>query len=282
MSELNTEQSEETAGNVIEGEVLNTEGNPAEPGETGEGEGEPGEGEQKQSRSQNAKQRLRRKLREEQNLSLQLADENKQLNERLNALEGKLDSVVNPPPARPNRVDFETEEDYEDALLDWRIAKSDTSAAASDDTGDAGKPKPTGARPRTVVPDNVRENWLDQVDDAGEKYEDFSEVMESIPDESLTDAMTRAIMESSQGGEITYFLGKNHDEAARIAKLSFTSQVIEIGKLSEKLSNHQSSSAPDPIDPARGGGDAGSVDIDKMSPEQYRDYRRKQMADKRK
>ena len=135
---------------------------------------------------------------------------------------------------------------------------------------------PQGQRqeaPDPVDP-NVRKNWESQIEDAADKYEDFDDAIISIPRESMTDPMTFAIMESDKGGEIAYFLGKNHAEAARIARLPLASQVREIDKIASRFETKQTR-APEPITPTKGG-DSGTIDPEKMTPEQYRDFRRKQ------
>lgn len=214
--------------------------------------------EEKPSRTQNAKQRLRRKLREAE-------ARNTEYQERLDALESKLDGVINPPKQRPNRVDFDTEEEYEDSLFEWRDTKAQSTP----------KPEPKPTPTLDVAPD-VRKHWLNQIDEAADKYEDFEDVLFSIPKESMTDPMTLAIMESDHGGDIAYFLGNNPKEAERISKLTIPKQVIEIDKLGNKF-NKPTTSAPDPIKPPKGT-DSPVKDLEKMSPEEYRDYRRKRMA----
>lgn len=228
-------------------EVLETE-ETDEGSETTESEEEP-----KPSRSQNAKQRLRRKLRESEDERRQLLDQTKQQDERLATLEGKLEGVINPPPARPNRVNYETEEDYEDSLFEWRDSQK---------TQPVKKEPAPQAQPRLSVSQEVHENWMNQLDDASEKYDDFDVAMTSIPKESLTDSMTLAIMESKEAGEIAYFLGKNHSEATRISGLSITAQVREIDKLGAKLNN--TTTAPDPIKTVTHRGDTVDTTVDPL------------------
>lgn len=221
-----------------------------------------------QSRTQNAKQRLRRKLREEQNAREAAELRAKELEEKFSTLEKKVETVINPPPSRPSRVNFETEEDYEDALFEWRDTKNQSSPVREPE------PQPETRHVTDTVAPEIRKNWESQVDKVEDKYDDFEDVLVSIPKESMTDPMTFAIMESDQGGEIAYFLGKNHKEADRIAKLSQTAQVREIDKLANKFKT-TTSKAPDPITPVDGDDSGRILDPSKMTTEQYRDYRRK-------
>jgi len=205
---------------------------------------EEAEDEPKQSRNQNAKQRLRRKNREleAENERLRLQQE-----EKYNALEAKVDGVINPKPARPNRVDFDTEEDYEDSLYDYR--QSNKSQPAEQEQA---RPQ-TQEAPRLQVSKEVHEDWLDQVDDASEKYHDFEAVAYN-KEANITDTMALAIMESKRGGDIAYFLGDNPSESHRIAALGFTAQVREIDKLGAKFK--KTTSAPDPVKTGKHAGDS--------------------------
>jgi len=221
----------------------------------------------KQSRSQNAKQRLRRKLHEEQQARYAAEERANQLEEKFTTINEKLDTVINPPPPRPSRVDFDSEEDYEDSLFEWRDRKIPSSPVS--ESAKTESPRQDAVDP--VAPD-VRKNWVSQLETANDKYDDFDEALVSIPKESMSDPMTFAIMESEQGGEIAYFLGNNHAEADRISRLPLTAQVREIDKLGNRFKSTVSK-APEPITPTTGG-DSPAKDPAKMSPEEYRDYRR--------
>lgn len=78
------------------------------------------------------------------------------------------------------------------------------------------------------------ESWQTRVTKASGEMTDFAEVAQN-PDLPVTREMGEAIVESEIGPKILYHLGKNPDEAARIAKLSPVAQVREIGKLEAKL-----------------------------------------------
>lgn len=257
---MNPEQSEDNI-EIVEDVVENTEVT-----ETVDENSEVVAEEKPQSRSQNAKQRLRRKLGESEARNTALADQISQQQERLDALDSKLDGVVNPPAARPSRENFETEEDYEDALYDYRTPKQVETKPVQEQVA-------TQPTQDNVAPE-VRKNWDSQLDACGDKYEDFEDVLVSIPYQSMSDTMTEVLMESDKGGEIAYFLGNNHAEASRIAGLSASAQVRELDKLGSKFET-TTSSAPDPISEVKGGGDSGLKDMDKMSPEEYRAERRR-------
>lgn len=260
VEEVEVETTEESTEELDAGQE--TEDSSDTESETENGDEE----EHKPSRTQNAKQRLRRKLSEAQAEVERL----RQIADKVTTLESKLESVINPPKARPSRVDFETEEDYEDSLFEWRDSQRNQKPVVQEQSAVKSDVKPLDVAPE------VLENWQSKMEQASDKYDDFEDVIVAIPPASMTDPMTIAIMESDKAGEIAYFLGKNLKEAARIAGLSIASQVKEITKLESKFSK-KPTSAPSPISPAKGT-DSRVKDVSKMTPEEYRDYRRAQMA----
>lgn len=66
------------------------------------------------------------------------------------------------------------------------------------------------------------------------KYTDFADVAfdKTVP---ITDVMADAILTSDVGPEVSYFLGKNRDEAARISRLNPIQQVREIAKIETRI-----------------------------------------------
>lgn len=235
---------------------------------------------QQQSKSQNSKQRARRKLRESETRNAQLAEDNRKLAERLDTLERNVDGVINPPAERPQRVDYESEEDYEDALHDWRSpAPAASSQPTSEQPAQQQAQQPgTQQQPRQVSPEvqKVIDDWQDSCDDASEKYEDFDDVVFKNNELPVTPIMRDALYECGQGGEVVYHLGKNPAEAARIAGLSLSGQVQAINELSKKFTS-TTTSAPAPIEPTGGNDDSGAAfDAEKALPEAYRAHRRRQ------
>jgi len=209
----------------------------------------------KQSRNQNSKQRLQRKLREAERETARLVALDSEREKRISDLEKKLDPIINPLPNRPNLVDFETNEDYEDSLFEWRDATKNHAEARNS----AVKVADTDLPPLDV-PDESLKNWENQMDVASEKYDDFDDVIVSIPRASVTDAMTLAVMESKNAGEVAYFLGENHQEADRISRLSVANQIRAIDKLGDKFNN--TTSAPDPISDVNHKGDSYDKTVD--------------------
>ena len=281
-----TGQSEELGNEVDKNGELNADANANAGSEQGH-EGEQN-GDQGQSKTQNRKARLRRKLQESEIARQKLEEDNRNLHAKVDTLATQVEGVLNPPMQRPSRVNYESEEDYEDDLLKW--SRQENKSQSSNDNG-AGKPAAEAApaaapasapapagQPR--LPQETVDNWLDNCDNAADKYEDFDEVLNNTST-PITPVMADTMMENDAGAEVAYHLGKNPAEAARIAKMSLVQQVNEIQQLASKFAP-SISNAPDPIDPPKGGTDDNyeGEDPEKMSPKRYREWRRSQKAKK--
>jgi len=170
------------------------------------------------------------------------------LNERLvNILErsiaqGKPPSADQKPSGPPKREDFQDFESYSAARADFEVAQAVTKAEA----------RVKEAQVRQAA-EAAEKDWTDRVAKAAEKYEDFEEVAfsDSLP---VTDAMAVAMRELKAGPEIAYWLGKHPAEARRIASMSAVAQVVEIGKIEDRISEdskpkREVSKAPAPIQP---------------------------------
>jgi hypothetical protein len=107
---------------------------------------------------------------------------------------------------------------------------------------------------------------------------DYTEVvtpyLESEDFEAMSQQARVAIVESEKGPALLDYLATHSDDAERIANLSPTRQVQELGKLEEKLvTAKKPSNAPDPVKPL-GQGRSGTKDPSKMSDAEYREFRK--------
>ena len=96
------------------------------------------------------------------------------------------------------------------------------------------------------------ERLRSNIEKTAAKYDDFEEVVTSIPEQYVSLAMRDAIGESDIGGDIAYYLGTNVHEAAKIARLSPIAQVKAIIALESKLNAPKKvkTDAPEPITPS--------------------------------
>jgi hypothetical protein len=101
----------------------------------------------------------------------------------------------------------------------------------------------------------------DSLDDGKRKYADFEQVI-NADDFIQTNEMVLAIAECDKPEDITYYLATHKNETSRIARLSPAAQGKEIGKIEAKLATaplkptKKTTTAPPPIDPVGGTGDA--------------------------
>ena len=107
------------------------------------------------------------------------------------------------------------------------------------------------------------ESWEEKVERASEKYEDFQAVVGDI---QPTTPWAIAGMQTENGSDVFYHLGKNMAEARRIAGLPPVMQILEIGRLSQKLADAPAkpktpSKAPAPITPVTGASTPSSKSI---------------------
>lgn len=99
---------------------------------------------------------------------------------------------------------------------------------------------------------------------------DFDEKANAIP--NLPQGVADAIMQSEDGAEMVYHLGSNPEEAEAIANMSPAMAIMQLGKLSTKLSAKpeiKTSAAPDPIDPLKSGSALSSDIGDEMSMDEW-------------
>lgn len=105
---------------------------------------------------------------------------------------------------------------------------------------------------------------------ARERYTDYDTVTrnQSVP---ITKPMAEVIMDLDAGPEIAYHLGKNPQEAARIAALPERHQALELGRLEAKITAPKSvpKPPPAPVNPVGGNASGGIGDLSKMSMAEY-------------
>lgn len=140
---------------------------------------------------------------------------------------------------RPSRDKFENPDDYDGALIEWsarqatKVAQAETRKALETE-----KVKETQTK--------IVEEWNKKAAKAAEKYPDFNEVAFS-DDVSITIAMSHVILTAENGDDLVYHLGKNPEEAARIAALPVAQQGFAMGQLASKIGKSTVSKAPDPM-----------------------------------
>jgi hypothetical protein len=185
-------------------------------------------------------------------------------------------SQSKPGSERPARENYSNDEDYDDALTDWKLEQ---------------KLEPMQ---RKIIEQHqaqqIEQAWEDKLSKAKAEYSDFDSVIEESNDIPVTPIMAQAIKTSDLGADIAYFLGKDPEYATKIARMDSISAIREIGRIesyveyekTQKAKPAQVSKAPAPITPPKAGTTQGPKNLEDMSPAEYMAYRNKQEFDKRK
>ena len=192
-------------------------------------------------------------------------------------VEAKLKELSSKTPdvARPSKEDFDDEDDYIEALTDWKI---DSKLKASQKDAE-----------QEVAVEGERKDYVetfngldDAMDRGKELYSDFAELTLN-EDLILAPDVVHILLDTEIPEEIMYHLASNPDESERISGLDPIRIAKEIGKIEVKLTKSEvkevkppkkQSKAPDPITPVRTTGTT-EKDPSKMSAKEYRAWREK-------
>jgi hypothetical protein len=124
---------------------------------------------------------------------------------------------------KPQRVDFASNESYEDALLTWGTQKALNEKALQD----------AQAAQRQHLERNLQ-HYAAQVKEAKGRYEDWDEVVGQ--DIYIGKEVQLAILENRENAaQVIYYLGRNPSYAAKLGEMSPLSAVMEVGRLSARL-----------------------------------------------
>ena len=182
------------------------------------------EGEKPDGEEETEAQHLSRRQKAVKKATEQLQAELRETKERLAALEkgGKKEEAEEEPAGAPKREDFESDEEFQEALFDYRYqerSKKEKQLAAEKEEND-----------------RLQKNWSsykEKVSAFKEDHDDWDDVMSSnIP---IQESVYLAVHELENGPEVAYYLGKNPDYAKKLHAMSPLSAIMEIGNLSERL-----------------------------------------------
>lgn len=166
-----------------------------------------------------------------------LTRENAELQRRLEALTPQ----AAPPPAapvetpaaagRPVLKDFQTLEEYTEALTEWKINQREAAQQAEHEK-----------RAAQAAAKALQDSWSAKDAAAAKAHPDYRELMDAteIPEGPGVLAARQALLEEDNGAEILYWLASRPAELKRIAALPPTKAVLEIGKLAVALTSPSS------------------------------------------
>jgi hypothetical protein len=151
-----------------------------------------------------------------------------------------------PATGKPKAEDFKTEEEFLEALTDWKV---DQRLAAREEQ----VAKTTSEAQEKETVNTVYQELDEKIDKGRSKYNDFDEVV-LAEDLNISDAMVEAIAFSDSAEDVLYYLGKHPDESEAIAKMPPIMAARELGKVEAKLNPTKpvrKTNAPPPITPVK-------------------------------
>lgn len=162
---------------------------------------------------------------------------------------------------RPTRANFASDDDYVEAMTDWKIGQRDS----------ASRQHQQQEQQKTIL-NKTEKLYAEASKIAGFERESFDEL-------PLTQTIAAAVIDSDVAPKLMAYLASNPDEVDRIAQLSPTRQAAAIGRLEEKVSSAPKiSNAPPPLKPVGARGSAANSDVSRMSMDEYAEHRKKQGA----
>lgn len=137
-------------------------------------------------------------------------------------------------PAKPARAQFQTDEAFQDALVEFRVKEQ---LAKERREAQEAAQKAEAAKQLEVAQARITR--------AVEIVPDFKEVIEAT-DQQVPQVVAGYMQESELFPELLYHLAKNPQEAQRLAKLSTARALVEIGKIESKLQPFAAGASPAP------------------------------------
>lgn len=129
-----------------------------------------------------------------------------------------------------------------------------------------------------AIRDRSLNEFQARTEQARSRLPDYDEVV-GMSDAPMSQPMAEAIVDSDVGPQVTYYLAKNPQEAARIAGLSPVKAIREIAAIEAKIKapavpTAKATSAPTPPTHASGRGTTASKDPSRMSMDEFDAWRR--------
>lgn len=182
------------------------------------------------------------------------------------------EKVKNPPAdtatQRPKLEDYETDEDYLDALTDWKLEQREASRKQTAQRQQGNEAKAKNLRSFEIKAAAFRE-----------ATPDFDAVVTN-PDLDVSPALAEAIMETDAGPALAYHIAKDPDKASELSAMSPMKAAIELGRIEASLNAAPAkklTAAPDPIKGKAGKGKAKPKSPSSMTTEEWMAWRQKQV-----
>lgn len=168
-------------------------------------------------------------------------------------LREKVEKVTAQQVERPQRDNYDSQEAYEDALLDYKLGQ---------------QPKPATAEPKADTA--LVDRFQSFIESNGDEFE---KVVASAHFPLTDHALSEIIDMEEDGAAVFTHLNSNPAEAMRISRLSAREQTIELEKIADGLDTPEpekdkGSKAPEPITPVDGN-DKPTVDENRLGTDEW-------------
>jgi hypothetical protein len=254
---------------VVEGEAPKVEAEaPPEAEETIEVEGE------RIKKKGGFQRKIERQEREISELRAENARRDAMLEKALAAIEKtagtKQEEQIKSENSPPSRDDFDDYQDFLEARTEWKTKET----IRAEMTKNAEERQQLQKQEEQQQIQKSVEQQLEERKTKGrEKYKDFQEVA-LADDVPISPLMAEVIAGSDNGEDMAYFLGKNRDEALRIARLSPLAAAKELGALEASLKAKpvvapKTTTAPAPATPVSGSSGSAIQDLASLDMDAY-------------
>lgn len=173
-------------------------------------------------------------------------------------------------PAKPTKADFATDEDYFEALADY---KAEQKVSAFREQSQAERAQEADAKETATKLDLYRE----RVQQASDALPDYDAVVGASEVPAATHVL-ESILDSDVGPQLAYHLAKNPDVLERLNGMTPIQAAREIGRLETQVTANaappppptkRTTQAPPPINPVRGGNGQFTKADDAMSDDEW-------------
>lgn len=124
---------------------------------------------------------------------------------------------------KPARDQFQTDEDYQNAVIDWRVNQQLKAKEAE-----------IAKQKEQERLEQIRMSASERVEKAKEIVPDFAEVLENA-DVEIPAHIAGYMQESEMLPELAYFLAQNPERLDKIRRMSVANALVEIGKIESRL-----------------------------------------------
>lgn len=158
---------------------------------------------------------------------------------------------------RPKRETFDNPDAYDTALIDWSARRASMVATAEVESklkeAEGAKAKEAEAQANQQRNKETADAFEARKAKFVEEHADYDDIVMN-DDIEISMPMAHAILNMDEGPDVAYYLGKNPDEAARIAKLNPLKAVAELGRIAQRLTTKPPViTKPAPINPLKTG-----------------------------